>query len=281
MAYQPIESAQDFRRLIKIGETAEGLHLDFKQEVVWQKGQSGKPTDPRELCRDVAQFANTEGGVLLIGVVEKSQHGRKVATEVRPVDDPDGLTHWIEDAVTNFLVPNTFSKSIVPIELDEGRVLAVNIPPSIHLVALWDRHQKKTGIEYLRRTNRGKEWLNPDDVERHLMNGSRAAMLKVKEIFASRRGQNSDVAIMPEVVREMTYSHDGASFRRLKVDGLAPRLTRVEDSGVTIQIAGGKTVVVPHALIAATWLTVDERPALALKVQVVLSGEGLTLEPLP
>ena len=32
-------------------------------------------------------------------------------------------------------------------------------------------------IEYVRRTSHGKDWMNPDEVERHLMNGSRAAKL--------------------------------------------------------------------------------------------------------
>src|SRR5437762_2632401 len=63
-----------------------------------------------------------------------------------------------------------------------GTVVAVNVPPSLHLVALWhserrSQFEEKNSIEYLYRDSHGKKWMNPDEVERHIMNGSRAAKL--------------------------------------------------------------------------------------------------------
>src|SRR5688572_23547983 len=107
MPYRPIETLADFKSAVIVGTTPEGLQLDFKREIVWKKGQQGKPTEPRELCRDIAQFANTEGGILLIGVKEKTVDGVKVAEGMHPVDDPSGLAAWIENAITKYLVPNT------------------------------------------------------------------------------------------------------------------------------------------------------------------------------
>ncbi len=274
MPYQPIESAQDFRRLIKIGETAESLHLEFKREVKWKRTES---PDPKELCRDVAQFANTEGGVVLIGIEEKSVNGRRVADGYRSVDDSDGLTHWIEDAVTNYLVPNTFAKTIVPIDLSEGRVLAVNIPPSIHLVALWDRHAKKSGIEYLRRTNRGKEWLNPDDVERHIMDGSRAAMLRMKQIVGEAGGERLLVSIVPppgEWFNDFHPDHPEAS-RFLRDEDTAVQLISAGEDSFTLNVQGG-LLTVPYAFLEAAWFMAEGHPALAITHQIVIDTRGVS-----
>jgi hypothetical protein len=64
----------------------------------------------------------------------------------------------------------------------DGTIVAINVPPSLHLAALWHPDRKR-GIEYLYRTDHGKQWMNPDEVERHLMNGSRAMQIRLTHVL--------------------------------------------------------------------------------------------------
>lgn len=292
MPYQPVESESDFRRRIKIGETTEGLHLDFKRELNRQKGPNGQEAQA-ELCRDIAQFANTEGGTLLIGVDEKQgPNGHKVASEIIGLKDVDGDKRWIEQAITNYLVPNTIPHPIETITLDEGPVLAINVPPSIHLVALWHRDERgglrKGAIEYLYRTNHGKEWMNPDAAERHLMDGSRATKLAVKALFSKEDVKDRDLQIVPApLYRGTGHRSDGGrglSFLKGYVYEneleQTARLKAVSDTEFEVRFAGGETITVPYAFVEATWITTDMRPAIALKVRIVKDGKTLALEPI-
>ena len=76
----------------------------------------------QETCRDVAQFANTEGGCLVIGVNERKDPttGIKVAESISSLPDPDQMQQWIEQAIRNYLVPATFSHDISIIHGCEG-----------------------------------------------------------------------------------------------------------------------------------------------------------------
>src|SRR5688572_20166530 len=131
-----IRSANDLAASVTIGTTRETLHLEFKATI---DGWNASKDDVRrlaqkELCRDIVQFANSLGGVLLLGVEESKggATGTRVASGIAPVKDIDTLTQWIEQAIVNFVVPSTLSHDISPISTGTGPVLAVNIPPSIH-----------------------------------------------------------------------------------------------------------------------------------------------------
>lgn len=167
-----IRSADEFHATVQLGSTSESLVLDFKAMI--DRTQS----TPQEICRDIAQFTNTWGGCLLVGVSERIDRTRrlKVADGIKPVVDLDGLRQWIEQAITNYLVPATLRHDLTPIALQQGNILAVNVPASRHLVALWD-HQKHSRVSAANEP--GKEWMNPNEAERHLMDGSRAAKLAI------------------------------------------------------------------------------------------------------
>jgi hypothetical protein len=66
--------------------TAESNQLKFKWGYEWKGTRREEEAD--EVARDVAQFANTEGGTLLIGIGEKDlPDGRRVATDCPGVPD--------------------------------------------------------------------------------------------------------------------------------------------------------------------------------------------------
>ena len=69
-----IGDADSFARLVHLDQTAESIFLDFKQDLPggWKARESLPLTEARlEQARDVAQFANTYGGALLLGVRER------------------------------------------------------------------------------------------------------------------------------------------------------------------------------------------------------------------
>jgi predicted HTH transcriptional regulator len=144
--------------LVAVVKTPESLVLEFKKTIdKWNTPKTVKGWEKlraeaqQETCRDIAQFANTNGGCLLIGVQERVDPATqlKVADGICGVNDPEGMKDWIEKAICNYLVPATFSHDIKEIHDPMGIVLAVNIPASIHTVALWNREQHT--IEVVRR----------------------------------------------------------------------------------------------------------------------------------
>ena len=74
-----------------------------------------------------------------------------------------------------------------------GAIVAINVPARDHLVTVWDREQHTA--EYLRRTHQGKAWMNPDEMEKHLMNGSRAAYLKMLSLLERCPSGEASIAV--------------------------------------------------------------------------------------
>jgi predicted HTH transcriptional regulator len=135
-----------------------------------------KAKTQKELCCDVTQFANHLGGCLLIGFSEvKNQDRLNVASEFTPVQGPDSLREWIEQAITNYCTPHTFTHHIEIIPYREGFLLAINVPASRIPVILWDRPNNT--MQAVGRNNHGKTYLNPSELENLRMNGSRAAKI--------------------------------------------------------------------------------------------------------
>jgi Putative DNA-binding domain len=201
-----IRSVLEFQSVVQLGSTPESLVLEFKAKIDGWNAPAGKVRKEaqKETCRDIAQFANTLGGCLLVGVNERLDptRGVNVADAVVSIKKPEQLRQWIEQATVNHLMPSTFNHDITPISLPQGNIIATNVPASRHFVSLWDRTDHT--IEYVRRTSHGKEWMNPDEMERHLMDGSRAgklALIAAKEHIRSER-----VEVVGGVWREYSSS---------------------------------------------------------------------------
>jgi hypothetical protein len=108
-----IRSPADFAGVVTIGVTTESLVLDFKQEINTKNPLRSQ--EQQEFCRDVAQFANSHGGCVLVGVQEELDPVSRLkrAIGIKNVDEPDKLIQWLEQAIGLWLVPSTFSHEIV------------------------------------------------------------------------------------------------------------------------------------------------------------------------
>jgi hypothetical protein len=113
--YSPIRSAADLPE--KEGAHNEGQHREFKSEP---------STDRFELAKDVAAFANADGGTILIGAKGNGEYfgGYKPMTE----KDASAAQRALDEAVRDRCSPYPFFVP-VPIKKDGGIVLAVNVDP--------------------------------------------------------------------------------------------------------------------------------------------------------
>lgn len=283
-----IRSPEELVTVVTIGETTENTVLDFKRTINdWNVArglpnrEDFKAVAQKETCRDISQFANTYGGCLLIGVGERLDPVTrlKVADAFHTVTDPDSLTQWIEQAIRNYLVPATFSHDIAIVADPRGTVLAVNVPPSMHLISLWD--SERHAIECLHRTSHGKAWMNPDELERHIMDGSRATKLAFEHALQEARtteirvagGYWTRVGNPPNTELQPWYPDAPVNVGPLGAQSFELRFGRI----------GGaeRSLILPFGIVEQAWLGADGRVHVILSVRVVLVNQGyeLTAEP--
>lgn len=121
---------QDLQGLI-VGGATEGPRLEFKRETY-----GGADADRRELCYDVASFANGAGGDVLIGLDEANG----AATELTPyAGDVDAEILRLENILTNGIQPRIAALRVGKVAVPGGHILVIRIPRSWqapHMVTL-------------------------------------------------------------------------------------------------------------------------------------------------
>jgi hypothetical protein len=211
---------------------------------------------------------------LLIGVDEKRDPSTrlKVAHAIVPIPDPDEMKQWIEQATRRYLAPSTFTREVVIVPDQRGTVIAVNVPASRQMVALWD--QDSHAVEYLYRTSHGKEWMNPDEAERHLMNGSRAARIAVDNARAKASSHEVELAggywLRRNTGADQRWKPNGAVvFGTVGPDWFELRVP------VGSQIA---VVTIPYGLVDEAWVGASGRVNLLLGVRAIVADGEVALE---
>ena len=105
-----ISTKEDLQRLID-EEIQESLTLDYKASP--SLARDDKPRD--ELCKDVSAFANSAGGQIIYGIVEKDRKPVKV-------DDGSDLSReWIEQVIDSRIQPRLDGLVITPVSVGGGR----------------------------------------------------------------------------------------------------------------------------------------------------------------
>jgi hypothetical protein len=102
----------------------ENDRLDYKRLL-----SLDTPAQRAEAAKDVSSFANTRGGLLVIGMVEKKQDGLNVPVALQPFTDPSDKDRLV-DALYSYCVPNVHVDPTL-IDVDGGYCLALEIPESI------------------------------------------------------------------------------------------------------------------------------------------------------
>jgi len=162
--------------------------------------------------------------------------------------------------------------------------VVVNVPPSIHLVALWHSERKsqfeeKHSIEYLYRDSHGKKWMNPDEVERHIMNGSRATKLAVEQALSQKT--TNEVRLAGGYWRVSESERSNRSYSPWKVTGTVT-IGRTDEHWFELIIPYGaatRCINLPYSVVQHVWVGSDGRLNLLLSVRVAFSGDQFVLEP--
>jgi predicted HTH transcriptional regulator len=122
----------DFLTLKKLVRQGEGFNLEFKLKAKY----------PEKIVREAVAFANTEGGILLIGVDDdKTIKGLKF-----PLEDE----YVLEKAFAEYCVPPfDYYLSKIPTE-GEREVLMFRIPKSDKIHYVLDNPKQRRGKAYVR-----------------------------------------------------------------------------------------------------------------------------------
>ena len=184
MLYQPFKIAQDFESLIHLGETSESIHWDYKQ--------SFNPKKAEDIAIDLAAFANTFGGTLLIGVAEKNDGAKKVASGFVPGINVEEIRKTVHTHISEIISPK-IDVQVVPIEVSGNLVVAINVEPSINLVGVrLDKDRRSFSFPY--RTEYGNQYMIFEEIEKRMVdNKTRAMYLKLKKYIPER----SKISIYP------------------------------------------------------------------------------------
>lgn len=176
MLYQPFKTAQDFESLIHLGETSESIHWDYKQ--------SFSPKKSEDFAIDLAAFANTFGGTLLIGVAEKTDGAKKVASGFVPGINVEEIRKTVHTHISEIISPK-IDVQVVPIEVSGNLVVAINVEPSINLIGVClDKDRRSFNFPY--RTEFGNQFMTFEEVEKRMAdNKTRAMYLKLKKYIPS------------------------------------------------------------------------------------------------
>jgi len=115
-----IFTKEDLQRLVD-EEIQESLTLDYKASP--SLARDDKPRD--EMCKDVSAFANSAGGQIIYGIVEKDRKPVKV-------DDGSDLSReWIEQVIDSRVQPRVDGLVITPVPVGSGRhAYVLTIPPA-------------------------------------------------------------------------------------------------------------------------------------------------------
>ena len=172
MAYIPIRTPADLQSRLVIGTTREDHGLEFKRQP-----QARTDAGRVECARDVAQFANGSGGVLVVGANEAAH----VLSGWQTVANPDDYIHWVNDVVNGHLTPAPVVEAHT-VQVPSGEtVVVLNVPPSLALIA----RRQGDGFEFPIRAGDSRRYMTLMEVEARMQNKERAMKLRIEAIPAT------------------------------------------------------------------------------------------------
>lgn len=131
-------TAEDLDLLVTEPAARESAILDFKKacHVIDSDGKA-KQKAQADVIKDVASFANGQGGAILIGVGERKSSGAMVASDIVGVDEAARVEKAITDLVDTYLEPRPAPLRTHRVAMSTGReVLIVEIEQNLHSISM-------------------------------------------------------------------------------------------------------------------------------------------------
>lgn len=256
-------NVKDFEDKIKFGISTENITLDFKQEVELPTG-AARNKAAEELALDICQFANTWGGVLLIGVTERlcEASNKKTAFSTKNVNNCEQLSCFINDKVIPVIHPKSINFEINNFKVDGCNICSINVEPLHNGLACVYTLNPPYLAKYPYRTHHGKKYLNPMDVERSLSVKNKHLILRLNELSKVTREIDIYPAIMREEVDKNTW----------EVVGDNAIVENISKSEFTLNIFSLR-INVPYSFVNDVWLSESGRIGLFLKVTISVTSD--------
>ena len=230
----------DLARRIRLGEDSA---LEFKSVVV--AGIRVKEPSKSAFADELAAFANTRGGTVVLGVDDKTRQVLGI-----PLDELDVIEGWVR-GICNDSVKPALDADIYKVELEgtDGRVVPViriEVPRSLFV------HRSPGG--YFRRLGSSKREMAPDAPARLFQERSQSRIIRFDEsVVPGAAPSDLDYALTRRFLRE-DLTEEGVTesvARKLRIvaddDHDAPRLTL---AGVLL-CTGEPQRWLPHAYVQA------------------------------
>jgi len=115
---------EDIKQLISL-KVEESIHLDFKQSDSLGKNDKKK----LELAKDVSAFANSAGGFIVYGLIEKNH----VADSLSFIDGDEITKEWIEQVIQTRIQRKIEGLKITPVRINndlQKSIYIIKIPES-------------------------------------------------------------------------------------------------------------------------------------------------------
>lgn len=262
-----IHSGEELSKLIQIGQTVESIVLDFKVEITISNLSSKKKKEvAEEFALDICQFANTWGGVLAIGVKEEldESRGRKVATGFVDTVDFEDLSQFINNNVLPLIHPSSLQFEIVPVTTKNGHNLVIiNIFPLTSGLSCVFANQPPYPAKYPYRTNYGKKYFHPSEIEKRMSDVNRSIPIKLHEISFKTK----TVTLFPKIIKEEIKKTDTWDSKGVNIV-----FKDISNYAYTLNI-NGVDINIPFSLTKDVWLTEKNTMGILLGIQVSLSPD--------
>lgn len=193
--------SDELMRRIRLGEDSA-----FELKSVTTEGRRVLAPDRRALADELAAFANSVGGTLILGVDDVTRDIRGI-----PLRDLDMVEGWVREICTDLLKP-ALDAVILKLELEDCTakrvpVLRIDVPRSLFV------HRSPGG--YFRRIGSSKRELPPDALARLFQERSQSRLIRFDESLVPGTGRDDlDYALTRRYLRG-----DGAVDTGLPPDG--------------------------------------------------------------
>lgn len=121
-----VEFSNDYILSLIENEVEESIHLEFKEAAALGKSDGIK----KEISKDIASFANSDGGIIIYGIKEENHRAHSLSF----VNGNEFTKEWIEQLINSTIQRHIPDLKIYPVRFDssiEKTVYVIQIPKSM------------------------------------------------------------------------------------------------------------------------------------------------------
>jgi hypothetical protein len=250
---------------IVLGTTKESLYLDFKRELSFDKDSA------YELALDICSFANSEGGSIIIGIEEDIDPNDKcnVAKSFLNVNNVEDIERFINDQVSEYIYPAELKYECKPLKINDNSLLSINVYPLEKGIAAVSKKSEPQNIKFPYRTDYGKKYMKPYQVDERNMSNSRSLFLRMKRLNDKCKGVvlHSPVYLISNEQRTLIKNTDVT-------------ITKINESEFNLFFSGnpgisgiGINVFVPFSLLFDIWEMDYNKMGVILRANILLDTD--------